>query len=267
MEVISSCVQKTERKKEVIIQGRGRQREAIVQNRRIMVGSPAEDKVVLQGIKEERGMGADDIIKIIDAIPQYIRYVYPGYLAMFIFCFLRGTTLRETKAVLVKAIAISYIFTVILSLIPLETEIAENAVLIVMSVILPYIAYLFGTFRWVKWVLRHLKVNTTLWSNEMESLIGDDNCGWLVVYLKDDNVVYEGSLGNRELEAGRRQFITLEAFYKYRLDKKGYPKEPYIEDHEGNYEEKVVIFYDSIKRIEKRDTRGSVQTSAEEPAC
>ena len=212
-------------------------------------------------------MGADDIIKIIDAIPQYIRYVYPGYLAMFIFCFLRGTTLRETKAVLVKAIAISYIFTVILSLIPLETEIAENAVLIVMSVILPYIAYLFGTFRWVKWVLRHLKVNTTLWSNERESLIGDDNCGWLVVYLKDDNVVYEGSLGNRELEAGRRQFITLEAFYKYRLDKKGYPKEPYIEDHEGNYEEKVVIFYDSIKRIEKRDTRGSVQTSAEEPAC
>ena len=255
MEVISSCVQKTEQKKEVIIQGRGRQREAIVQNRRIMVGSPAEDKAVLRAIKEERGMGADDIIKIIDAIPRYIRYVYPGYLAMYIFCFLRGTTLRETKAVLVKAIAISYIFTVILSLIPLKTEIAENAVLIAMAVIFPYIAYLFGRFRWVKCVLKGMKVNTTLWSNEMESLIGDDNCGWLVVYLKDDDVVYEGSLGNRELEEGRRQFITLEAYYKYRLDKKGYPKEPYIEDYEGNYEEKVVIFYDSIKRIEKRDTR------------
>lgn len=254
-------------KREVTIQGRGRQQEAMVQNHRITAGLPAEAKAVLRGIKEERGMGADDIIKIIDAIPQYIRYVYPGYLAMFIFCFLRGTTLRETKAAIVKAIAISYIFTVILNLIPLKTEIAENVALIAMSVILPYIAYLFGTFRWVKWVLRHLKVNTTLWSNEMESLIGDDNCGWLVVYLKDDDVVYEGSLGNRELEDGRRQFITLEAFYKYRLDKEGYPIEPYIEDHEGNYEEKVVIFYDSIKRIEKRDTKGSSQKSTEEPAC
>lgn len=212
-------------------------------------------------------MDTNEVSRFLEEIISCIRYVYPGYLTMYIFCFLRGTTLRETKAVLVKAIAISYIFTVILSLIPLKTEIAENAVLIAMAVIFPYIAYLFGRFRWVKCVLKGMKVNTTLWSNEMESLIGDDNCGWLVVYLKDDDVVYEGSLGNRELEEGRRQFITLEAYYKYRLDKKGYPKEPYIEDNEGKYEEKVVIFYDSIKRIEKRDTRGGGQSSMEEPEC
>lgn len=199
-------------------------------------------------------MAADDVIKIIDSIPQYIRYVYPGYVAMYIFSFLRGKTLLETKAVIVKAIAISYIFTVISSVFSLKTEIGENAVLIVMAVAFPYAAYRIGKSQWVKEWFKRLKINTTLWENEMESLAGDDNKAWLVVYLKDDIVVYEGSLGDKELEAGRRQFITLEAYYKYYVDEDGKPKEPYIEDHEGNYEEKVVIFYDNIKRIEKRDT-------------
>lgn len=199
-------------------------------------------------------MAADDVIKIIDSIPQYIRYVYPGYVAMYIFSFLRGKTLLETKAVIVKAIAISYIFTVISSVFSLKTEIGENAVLIVMAVAFPYAAYRIGKSQWVKEWFKRLKINTTLWENEMESLAGDDNKAWLVVYLKDDIVVYEGSLGDKELEDGRRQFITLEAYYKYYVDEDGKPKEPYIEDHEGNYEEKVVIFYDNIKRIEKRDT-------------
>ena len=199
-------------------------------------------------------MAADDVIKIIDSIPQYIRYVYPGYVAMYIFSFLRGNTLLETKAVIVKAIAISYIFTVISSVFSLTTEIGEDAVLIVMAVAFPYAAYRIGKSQWVKEWFKRLKINTTLWENEMESLAGDDNKAWLVVYLKDDIVVYEGSLGDKELEAGRRQFITLEAYYKYYVDEDGKPKEPYIEDHEGNYEEKVVIFYDNIKRIEKRDT-------------
>ena len=70
--------------------------------------------------------------------------------------------------------------------------------------------------------------------------------------MKDDEVVYEGSLGYKELEEDRRKYICLNAYYKYFLDKHGKPKEPYVEDHENEQEQTVLIFYDSIKRIEKR---------------
>ena len=64
--------------------------------------------------------------------------------------------------------------------------------------------------------------------------------------------MYEGSLGDKELEPERRQYICLNGYYKYVLDSKGKPEDPYIEDHEKEPEETVMIFYDSIKRIEKR---------------
>ena len=56
-----------------------------------------------------------------------------------------------------------------------------------------------------------------------------------------------------ELESDKRQYICLNSYYKYFLSKKGKPKEPYIEDHENEPEETVVIFYDDIKRIERRN--------------
>ena len=54
------------------------------------------------------------------------------------------------------------------------------------------------------------------------------------------------------MEADKRQYICLNAYYKYFLGANGKPCEPYIEDHGTEPDEKVMIFYDSIKRIEKR---------------
>ena len=42
-------------------------------------------------------------------------------------------------------------------------------------------------------------------------------------------------------------------YYKYLLNENGKPIEPYIEDHADNPNESVMIFYDDIKIIEKRD--------------
>ena len=81
-----------------------------------------------------------------------------------------------------------------------------------------------------------------------------DKGAWLCVYLKNDNVVYEGSLGMKELEDGKRKYICLTNYYKYILDDNGMPIEPYIEDHGDCCDEIVLIFYDDIKRIEKRKT-------------
>lgn len=212
-------------------------------------------------------MSADDILKIIQGIPEYIKYIYPGYLTVYTYYFLRGKTLKDSNYNLIKAIAISYLYIILIeglgSVSWISTvvnwifsnasyEIKLNMGLLLISMIFAYVAYRLVISKSLNKLLGKLKINTTFYDNEMEVLADFDKGAWLCVYLKDDEVVYEGSLGYKELEEDRRKYICLNAYYKYFLDENGKPKEPYVEDHEKEQEQAVLIFYDSIKRIEKR---------------
>lgn len=199
-------------------------------------------------------MSAEDILQIIEAVPQYIVYVYPGYLTIYCYYFLRGRTLRETNAVLVKALAISYIYLCAVENWNIPPGMEKNAVLIAISLVAAYISCRITKSRKIISVFNFLKINTTFYDNEMDTLAEFDRGAWLVVYLKDDDVVYEGSLGVKELEEGKRKYISLDRYWKYYLDVEGKPREPYIEDHSDNPGETAVIFYEDIKRVEKRDT-------------
>ena len=212
-------------------------------------------------------MSADDILKIIAALPEYIKYIYPGYLSIYLYVFFRGKTLKDNNYVFVKAIAISYIYIWLMQWLGQSVclsgmvnnvfrnapkELKQNFCLLILSVSMAYIFYRIAIFKYTCKILEHFKIRTTFYDNEIEAIADFDDGAWLVVYLKDDSVVYEGSLGAKELEPDKRQYICLNSYYKYFLNKKGKPKEPYIEDHGNEPGETVVIFYDSIKRIEKR---------------
>ena len=216
-------------------------------------------------------MDKELLMFLLNELPKYISLFYPGYITIYLYFFFCGKNFKDSSWIVAKTIFISYLYNIacrsILEKSEHYSEMNMNVALLVLAIAIGVVAAKIRDSKKFEEILNRIKDDTVFQEDEFEILRNEDRSAWVCIYLKGSNVVYEGSLGNRELEAGRRQFITLEAFYKYRLDKKGYPKEPYIEDHEGNYEEKVVIFYDSIKRIEKRDTRGSVQTSAEEPAC
>lgn len=188
---------------------------------------------------------------------------------MYIYWFLRGKTLKDNNYVIIKSIAISYVYISIIhgfsnieftscftnsNSLLFRYEILINVILILASVIFPYILYRAITSDIIKQVFKKLKIDTTLYDNEIEMLADFDKGAWLCVYLKNDNVVYEGSLGMKELEDGKRKYICLTNYYKYILDDNGMPIEPYIEDHGDCCDEIVLIFYDDIKRIEKRKT-------------
>ncbi len=212
-------------------------------------------------------MDAENILKIIDALPEYIKYIYPGYLSIYLYLFFRGKTLRDNNYIFLKAISISYIYmwlvqwlgqsvflreimnTVFFSA---PKELKQNICLLMLSIVVAYIFYRIAISSRICKILELFKVRTTFYDNEIEALADFNEGAWLVVYLKDDSVVYEGSLGEKEMEADKRQYICLNAYYKYFLGANGKPCEPYIEDHGTEPDEKVMIFYDSIKRIEKR---------------
>lgn len=207
-------------------------------------------------------MSAEDILKIIQAIPEYIIYIYPGYLTVYLYLFLRGKTLKDNNYILVKAMAISYIHLAVidwlrgalnLCFLKIPDAIKTNAALIIIASLSAYVAYKITLSKRIKKLFDFLDISTTFYENEIEVLADFNSGAWLCVYLKDDNVVYEGSLGYKELDEDKRRYICLNSYYKYYLNKRGKPKEPYIEDHDNEPDETVLIFYDSIKRIEKRN--------------
>lgn len=213
-------------------------------------------------------MNADEILKIIQSLPEYIKYIFPGYLSMYTYLFLRGKTLKDNSYIIMKSIAISYIYLWILEWIKdikwlnniddsifksVPYELKQSICLVILGIVFPYVFYRIITFEKIQTFLSKLKIQTTFYDNEIEMLSDFDKGAWLCVYLNDDEVVYEGSLGNKELDDDNRKYICLNSYYKYLLNKEGKPKEPYIEDHEKEPEETVMIFYDSVKRIEKRN--------------
>lgn len=199
-------------------------------------------------------MNADDILKIIKAIPEYITYIYPGYLTIYCYYFLKGKTLKESNSIAIKALAISYIYIGVLDFSKIASIMIRNIILIIMACLTAYLAYRVSRSSIIITVFEFFKITTRYYENEMETLAEFDKGAWLIVYLKDDDVVYEGSLGIKELEEGKRQYISLDKYRKYYINKKGYPKEPYITDYSDNQKETVIIFYEDIKRVEKRDT-------------
>ena len=51
-----------------------------------------------------------DIKQIIDHIPQYICYIYPGYITIYLYYYIHSLTLVDAKGTLLKSIAISYFY-------------------------------------------------------------------------------------------------------------------------------------------------------------
>lgn len=204
-------------------------------------------------------MSADDVIKIIDAIPKYIEYVYPGYFTIYFFYFFKAKTIKDDKIIIIKSIMISYIYIFIvdsiLNIIRVKADIPNllnPIIVLVLAIICPYIWSVVEQMQTTQKILNKIGIHTTFYDNEIEVLSDFNKGAWLCIYLKDDNVVYEGALQKNELEDGKRKYICLSGYYKYFLGQDGKPSEPYIQDNANKNNEIVMIFYDSVKRIEKR---------------
>lgn len=187
---------------------------------------------------------------------------------MYTYLFLRGKTIKDNSYIIMKSIAISYIYLWVLEWIKdieclnniediifksVPYELKQSICLVILGIVFPYVFYRIITLKKTQTFLSKLKIQTTFYDNEIEMLAEFNEGAWLCVYLNNDEVVYEGSLGNKELDDDKRKYICLNSYYKYLLDEEGKPKDPYIEDHEKEPEETVMIFYDSVKRIEKRN--------------
>lgn len=211
-------------------------------------------------------MSADDVIKIIDEIPKYICYIYPGYITMYLYYYFHSLTLEDTTGKLLKSIAISYFYVVIIkwmfglvNRIPFINIIDDvngvlfNIFLIIFSITVPCIVNLLEKSdkfdEDAKKIKSILKINTSFAKNEIEVIQKKYNDTiWIYVYMKDSNLMYEGSLTEKELEDCRTKFFCLSKYRKYLLQKDGRKKK--LKDYSDDEKEKVLIYFEQISHFE-----------------
>lgn len=208
-------------------------------------------------------MNADDIIKIIEKLPEYIKLVYPGYITIYLFYFFRAITIKDNKAIILKAVILSYIYNVLIdetcTLFFIKGNLGyvfvENILLMILSIIIAYLSYSLTRSKKVRTILEKFNIYTTFSSNEIDEMECQSTNGtWIVVYLKDSDIVYEGFIVNKEMEPDKDRYIALAMYRKYTIDTNGKPVTPYIDDYSKNCNEKVVIYYRQIALFEVRDT-------------
>lgn len=208
-------------------------------------------------------MTPEELMGFIDIIPRYICYIYPGYISMYLYYYFHSLTLDETKAKVLKSVAISYFYIIILkavfakinllSFISVKNDIngiCFNFVLVFLSIFIPYIVYRIErkeTF--LEKLKKLLAIKTSFAKNEIEVLQKKyDDMIWIYVYMKDSNIMYEGSLTEKELEASRTRFFCLSKYRKYLLNEDGGKKK--LADYSNDEKEKVLIYFDMISHFE-----------------
>lgn len=208
-------------------------------------------------------MTSEELIGFIDTIPRYICYIYPGYISMYLYYYFHSLTLDETKAKVLKSIAISYIYNIVLKavfekmncipFITVRNDISGiwfNLFLILLSIFVPYIVYKIEKKEgFLERVKRKLDINTSFSKNEIEVLQKKyHDTIWIYVYMKENSIMYEGSLTEKELEISRTRFFCLSKYRKYMLKENGEKEK--LADYSDDEKEKVLIYFDMISHFE-----------------
>lgn len=207
-----------------------------------------------------------DIKQIIDHIPQCICYIYPGYITMYLYYYIHSLTLVDAKGTLLKSVAISYFYVLFLkwvfgaiNKIPYVYFVNDiqgvlfNVFFALISVVIPCLLNFFQKNEKIESKLKDIKgflgINTSFAKNEIDVLQKKyHDTIWIYVYMKNSNIMYEGSLTESELEDCKTKFFCLSKYRKHLLMADGKKKK--LKDYSNDEKEKVLIYFDQIAYFE-----------------
>ena len=198
---------------------------------------------------------------VMQTLASYVVYVYPGILSIYLYNFLIARTTQNTQAFVIKSFAISFFYNVCLkeallktnciNIKPDESSVIYNIFLIVIAFSLPYCCFRIKMSNIFSVICEDFGISTSVTDVPFE-LLGnkEEKYTCLKIYLKDDPYVYIGYLGEYEYEEGHEKYVIITGYRKYFI--KSDLREKLIVSYKPeDYQEKVFIRFDDIKRIEK----------------
>lgn len=203
------------------------------------------------------------ITDILQILNNYITYIYPGLISIFVYNYLEGKKVEENSVIVIKSIAISYLYMVFLQKviqfdlnIPMLTKIFPHVVLLIVSIILPIALYKIVNAKWFEKIQKWLKITTRRSSNPIEIALSKGENPWVCVYMDELGIMYEGYIRNYVKDVDRLTYLMLS---QYKISK--------LKDNINEYEltypasiqgtvsdvskkDWVILYFEHITRIE-----------------
>lgn len=215
----------------------------------------------------------DDIIEItLYSLKEYLIFLYPGFITIYIFKYVDGKKIEETKLLVVKSIIVSYIYLLILSPIlgfTIDSSVSSSLKVhywaIVMSVLIPLVIYCLISSEKFNIFQKKIGIQTRRDSNPIDIALTIEKCPLVSVYMDEYGVMYEGEVRNYVKDPDRSDYIMLSGYRVWRLfeteDSEGnviakeykqiYPKPRSSEDKsDTRHNEWVILYSKDITRIE-----------------
>lgn len=197
----------------------------------------------------------------IELATTYFRYVYPGYITIYIYLFIRGISSKDTNAILLKSIVISYIYNTVIYYFANKRDIKWiDFILLSVSVLVAFVVEHIIKSDYLRVILDIYGISTKTALNELDSVIGEDADGYCIIELKN-GIIFEGFLQAYEADIEvKNRFISLCAY------KKSINREC-IYDGSLNQDRNVIIYLSDVISIEVLDeveTNQMIQQNIEE---
>lgn len=162
-------------------------------------------------------MSPEEIRMIIKEIPTLIMYVVPGYLTLWGMGLALSRKISKDNHLLMKSIAISYIFIVIGNWM-LNGEVLKSwgtkTSLIIISLVIGYIVGRIMLSACFTKVLRKIGITKTMHDNFLTDIIDFDYGLDCMAYLPDERMIYKGEIRKFEEKVNAENSYIVLANYK-----------------------------------------------------
>ncbi len=198
---------------------------------------------------------------VMQTLTSYVVYVYPGIISIYLYNFFMARTTQNTQAFVIKSFAISFFYNICLKEIIVkincinmpsnEVSVIYNIYLILIAFLIPYCCFRLKMSKVLSIICNKCEISTST-TNVPFELLGnkEENYTCLKIYLKSDPCAYIGYLGEYEYEEGYERYVIITGYKKYLILSD--MQERLIVGYDAeDYQEKVFIRLDDIKRIEK----------------
>ena len=197
-----------------------------------------------------------DFLELAKILPNYIILFFPGYLTIYMYYFFCGKKMKDTQWILAKAICLSYVYLNIITcdlqihINKIEWYVSRTLCLLILGTLVGIVASKIHDSNIYDKILTKIKGDRSFGRSEFDVICTKKTRSmWLKVHLKDEPIIYEGSLRAEELNEETRKYIVLGGYRKYIIKSNGEIK--YLENYDKKKNRMLVIYYDEIQMIEK----------------
>lgn len=166
-------------------------------------------------------MDVNYVKELIEFLPTIFVYFVPGYIFIRMNCYAFTKDINKINNLLLRSVVVSYMIIVLVNFIFGICNIDFNLEYVIVKIILIFVSIIAGVFypkvvmsKYCSNILKKLGFSKSFNPNIFDDIIDKENGTWIVVYIPEERVVYQGVLQRYEDSEDLENYFLVLSNYK-----------------------------------------------------